>query len=258
MLSKNVIISIIEKYITEYSSKNSVEDIWEKPLVSFANADNALYTKLKEVVSKNHSIPADILPGALSVIVYFVPYKKKIAESNIRGKYASDLWSRAYISTNKMIKDTGNALKSFLSDKGVRAETVPATHNFKPCELLSYWSHRHSAYIAGMGTFGINNMLITEAGCCGRFGSIVTDFPTGPSSPADHEYCLNKFNGSCGKCRERCVTGSLGVEQFDRFRCYEILLKNHRRFGGPNEADVCGKCMVDLPCTHEKPVQTKI
>ncbi|WP_338094171.1 hypothetical protein [Methanorbis furvi] len=33
------------------------------------------------------------------------------------------------------------------------------------------WSHRHFAVLAGLGTFGVNNMLITRMGCYGRVSS---------------------------------------------------------------------------------------
>lgn len=41
---------------------------------------------------------------------------------------------------------------------------------------MSEWSHRHAAYIAGLGIFGINNMLITNKGCVGRIPSFYEDF----------------------------------------------------------------------------------
>ena len=50
-----------------------------------------------------------------------------------------------------------------------------ATHNFDEAKLVSYWSQKHVAYMAGLGKFGLHHMIITEKGCCGRLGSIVTN-----------------------------------------------------------------------------------
>ena len=47
--------------------------------------------------------------------------------------------------------------------------------------LISDWSHRHVAVIAGLGKFGLNNMLITDNGCCGRVGSFITDLKIEPT-----------------------------------------------------------------------------
>ncbi|MDY6824326.1 MAG: hypothetical protein SWH68_11110 [Thermodesulfobacteriota bacterium] len=37
----------------------------------------------------------------------------------------------------------------------------------------SPWSHRHIAYAAGLGKFGMHDFLITEKGCTHRLGSFV-------------------------------------------------------------------------------------
>jgi epoxyqueuosine reductase QueG len=113
----------------------------------------------------------------------------------------------------------------------------------------------HIAYLAGMGAFGINNMLITKNGCCGRFGSILI---TGELSEYKHigevkEKCLNKLNGTCGVCQANCVAKCFGKNYFDRQKCYDQGLKNreqHKKFG---HAEVCGKCMVNLPCSTNEP-----
>jgi hypothetical protein len=55
-----------------------------------------------------------------------------------------------------------------LEDRNYRVTTTPATHNFDAKRLISNWSHRHAGYIAGSGKFGLNNMITTERGCCGK------------------------------------------------------------------------------------------
>ncbi len=35
------------------------------------------------------------------------------------------------------------------------------------------WSHKSAAAIAGLGSFGLHRMLITDAGCAGRCGSLL-------------------------------------------------------------------------------------
>ena len=114
----------------------------------------------------------------------------------------------------------------------------------------SRWSQRHVAYLAGHGTFGINNMLISDVGSVGRYFSLVTAMDIEPDLPVREERCLWKQDGSCGLCVKRCVAGALTETGFDRFRCLEQCLVNMERYPG---ADVCGKCTVELPCSYEIP-----
>ncbi len=44
---------------------------------------------------------------------------------------------------------------------------------------------------------------------------------------------------------------------FDRFRCYDMCLKSGEQFEDLGLADVCGKCVVGLPCSHCDPVAVK-
>jgi hypothetical protein len=57
------------------------------------------------------------------------------------------------------------------------------THNFNEEDLTAGWSHKSVAFVAGLGTFGVNRMLITPAGCAGRFGSMVISAEI-PPTPA--------------------------------------------------------------------------
>ena len=62
---------------------------------------------------------------------------------------------------------------------------------------------RACGLLAGVGTFGINHMLITETGCCGRGGSVVTDMELDPTPMLQEELCLFRRDGSCGACAKR-------------------------------------------------------
>jgi len=114
----------------------------------------------------------------------------------------------------------------------------------------SRWSQRHVAYLAGHGTFGLNNMLISDAGAVGRYFSVVTALDVPTDAPVSEERCLWKRDGSCGLCMKRCAAGALTAEGFDRFKCLEQCLVNMQKYPG---ADVCGKCTVELPCSYEIP-----
>ena len=103
-----------------------------------------------------------------------------------------------------MLNSLSKAVHVFITEQGYKASNIPATYNYDPVALKSDWSHRSAAFIAGMGTFGINNMLITEKGCCGRLGSVITTLPLEADTRPDGEFCLYKSRGICGACIRRC------------------------------------------------------
>jgi epoxyqueuosine reductase QueG len=227
---------------------------WKKPLVAFADAGDPMFDKLKQVVSKTHSLPGDLLPGARTVIVYFIPFVREIPLSNRRGSTASELWAEAYVATNSLVRDINEQLAFLLGNAGFECAVLPPTHNFDSQRVMSDWSHKHVAYVAGLGNFGRHRLLITAAGCCGRLGSMVTTAEI-PASPRTEEpACLYQYNGTCGVCIDKCSPGALTADRFDRHRCYEVLLENAKIYESLGLADVCGKCCCVVPCSFKNPV----
>jgi epoxyqueuosine reductase QueG len=228
--------------------------IWKAPIVGTAAADRKEFADLRRVVSPTHLLPVDVLPDAKSVLSFFVPFDNAIAKGNADGKFSSTDWASAYVATNELIAAMGDVVSAVLARQGFRVGKIPATHNFDETTLLSDWSHRHVAWIAGLGSFGLNNMLITDRGTCGRLGSIVTDYPFGDSATRPvTERCLYRINGSCGLCRTRCPAGAYSNGLYDRHACYRVCLENARLHRDIGYADVCGKCLVALPCSLRDP-----
>lgn len=251
---KQEIENSIQNFIANYQQKDDIESSWQEPEIKYAAADDPMFNQLKEAVSEDHLMPENIISGAKTVITYFIPFAEEIANSNIEGKYSSHQWAKAYIEANQLLADLNKDLKKNLSKKGYQSSLIAATSNFDKEKLISNWSHRHAAYIAGLGTFGINNMLITEKGCAGRIGTIVTDLKLEASERREQERCLNKAGFNCSKCVDRCVNGSLQKDSFDRHQCYELLSENDKIHPESALTDVCGKCSVDLPCSFTSPV----
>ncbi|MDL2229518.1 hypothetical protein LJC14_04630 [Treponema sp. OttesenSCG-928-L16] len=246
----------IKAAMTGYSAGMEQGSIWREPLVAFAAADNPEFAALKEIISQDHLLPADILPGAKTVISFFLPFKEDVVKSNIPYNHASLEWALAYIHTNKLITYINERLFQVISDAGFRAGKIPATNNYNRKKMISNWSHRHIAYIARIGTFGINNMLITESGCCGRTGSMVSDWDAAlPSVPPLEERCLFKRSNICGTCRTRCVKQAYSESGLNKFLCQQACHENAERYRHlKDDAGCCGKCLVGLPCSSGIPV----
>ncbi len=246
---------LIKQYVKEYPNIKKAKTKWREPIVEFADANDSLFIELKDIVSPTHALPRNFLEDAETVISYFIPFDKSVVNSNIEGKYSSKEWAIAYIETNELISNLNKYINGQLETMNYKSSIIPATHNFDENTLLSDWSHRHVAYIAGLGKFGLNNMLITDKGCSGRVGSIVTNLKLESTKRNDKENCLYKSEGICKKCVKRCVIDALKIDSFDRHKCYEVLLDNDKLHSDLDFTDACGKCCVSLPCSFINPVK---
>ena len=171
------IIKWAEEFVAGYRERHRTVCSWEKPLFGAAAPDDPLFYELRQRVSPTHLLPRDLLPGARSVVAYFLPFGPEIPADNAGSGPASVSWAKAYIETNRLIADLNAYLAERLGEYGFQTAVLPPTHNFDPERLVSDWSHKHVAYIAGLGRFGLNQLLITARGCCGRLGSFVTEAP---------------------------------------------------------------------------------
>ena len=228
---------------------------YREPLVAFAAADDPRFADLKRVVHPTHMLPGDLLPGARSVVSFFLPFDEGIVAANARDRdQVAREWALAYIETNALIGRITAALTAELAGRGIRAAAEPATHNFDPLTLVSRWSHKSVAVIAGLGSLGLHHLVITDAGCAGRFGSLVLDADLPASDSPHKERCLYFHDGSCLECVLRCPVGALDESgEIDKGRCWSRCQQNAQAFEHLGLADVCGKCSYG-PCALEAAV----
>lgn len=244
------ITAFIEQYVAQYPEENGIPALWRTPLVGYADAFDPYIQNLPALITDRHMLPQDFMSHPTVVISVFVPFRPEIANSNIgvADHLPSKTWVDAYYTTNTMLSRLCQSLCDFIGSMGYTA-AVPGNVTMYLDILKSNWSQRHLAYAAGMGTFGINNMLITSSGCCGRYTSVVADLPDAVTgSILKEERCLYKKNGNCGKCVANCFSGALTTDGFDREKCQEMCMRN--------DADCCGKCDTDIPCAFGLPDQT--
>ena len=258
---RDKITETIRNTIQEYEKSNTVR--WGEPLVGFAAADDPYILALPKIICQNHGLPEDVVPGAKTVIAYFVPFTKELAKTNrVQDRLASPQWAQAYEVTNRMLGDINDRIMTLLQNAGFKAGVSPYSLDYDRTKLISRWSHRHFAYAAGLGTFGMNNMLITPRGCCGRYSTVVTDFETETGHPREKELCIYKNSGKCGVCMKNCPESALSPKGFRREKCNEMCAENaaaYTQFGssytGGLDASgelygsaVCGKCVTGSPC----------
>jgi epoxyqueuosine reductase QueG len=222
---------------------------YRAPLVSFAGADAPEFAALTEHIGQHHLMPSDLLPGARSVVSFFLPFADRVPAANAADRRdVAREWAVAYVETNALIAEISASVVRHLESHGFRAASEPPTGNFDRDILSSWWSHKSVAVIAGLGTFGVHRMVITGAGCAGRFGSVVTDAEL-PVTPAQvGERCFHLAGERCLECVKRCPVGALRADgSIDRERCWahcQDVARGFEELGGP---EVCGKCATG-PC----------
>jgi epoxyqueuosine reductase len=246
----------IQTAVSRFGKERGCPDYWRPPLVGAVAADDPAIAELSRIVDPEHAAPRDLLASARSVIVYFLPFREWVGEENRRsGPFASRSWAESYTTTNACIAAVNLHIKDCLGRAGHEAATTPATHNFDEQKLVSRWSHKHLAWAAGLGTFGHHLLLITEAGCCGRLGSLVTSMELPPSNRPGREFCLLKAGKRCSACVARCSFDALFKDRFDRHACYRQCLANDAHYSDLGLVDVCGKCACGVPCSYGIPME---
>lgn len=95
-MMRNRIVVMIATTVEAANRQARIIPAWKVPIVGFADAEDPLFAQLKTAVRTSHGLPEDLLPGACSVIAYFLPFDRAICRSNHRGTFSSEAWAVAY------------------------------------------------------------------------------------------------------------------------------------------------------------------
>ena len=168
---REMLVETIKRYLDRFCRDNELDPVWGEPIVGFGDARSPRFAELRTVVHPEHYLPEDILPGATTVVSYYLPFTKDVARGNIPGDLASPEFAYTVALTNSIAMELADEVATDIRAYDYEAE-IPDWERIDG-DIVSRWSQRHVAYLCGMGTWGINNMIITDEGCCGRFFSIV-------------------------------------------------------------------------------------
>lgn len=245
---------------------NTKAGIWRHPIAGFADIRHPYIRNIRKYAGEKHQMPEEVMPDASAVLVYFLPFREDLVRSNKTGVMASAEWARIYEETNAMFPALNDHLIQTIRRLGYDAAQASEAPVFYRDEISSHWSFRHFAYAAGLGTFGMNNMLITSSGCAGRLNGLVTNIDIAvieTDEPQSEEACLYKRDAKCGLCMKVCPAGAITPESYNRQLCYDQCLKNaeiHTSFGSSYSSgdaqigsEVCGKCIAGMPCALRRP-----
>ena len=242
---------LIRETIIYKVNQDDFDTPYRDPIIGFVAADDPGFANLSKLTAYDHLMPQEMLAGARSVVSFYLPFEPEIAYANAQEKEkVAREWAVAYQDTNTLIGEITDQLIDELKQCGVRAAAEPATGNFNENDLRSHWSHKSIAVLTGIGSFGLHQLVITDAGCTGRFGSLVIDAELPIQKPERKERCEYNDLGTCLDCVFGCPVNAISeYEPFNRRACWMQCLKNSNDFLDLGEdVKVCGKCAVVGPC----------
>jgi len=263
----------------------STESLFDAPSIAVAAADDLWFRRFKEIIGPFYWTPQEALSAgsgdgesggpvpqakARSVICWTLPISSAARLANRREKqFPARPW--AYVRTFGEHLNTRlrHGMELRLRSLGFAA-VAPAvlSENIvseRPVVgLSSCWSERHTAFVAGLGTFGLSGGLITRRGIAHRLGSVVTDAELPPTARAYGDdpfaWCLGIEQGKCSACISRCPVESIGATTAARNKgaCkdhYDGTIRTQRaEVFGWDGVYGCGLCQTGVPCEDRIPV----
>ncbi|MCX6650910.1 MAG: epoxyqueuosine reductase [Methanomassiliicoccales archaeon] len=155
--------------------------------------------------------PQDIMPQSMSVIVIGVIVPKGAVENLPLGRAE---YTNTLLAGTVVLRDMAFRMARTIERKGYRATIVPTEGS-----EFGYWyadretlkadvSIKYAGYLAGMGNYGINHLLLLpEVGPRVRMTALVTDAPLVPGSPSGE--LVEPFCAQCLRCVKVCPAGAL-------------------------------------------------
>lgn len=237
--------------------------IFDAPIFAFGNAASKYFKRLKKpsVIGEHFMLPQEWLPGAQTVISFFLPFTERVRKGNARNMMLpSEEWLHGRIEGQDFVNKVCHYILKELANNGYKSIAPSLDEKFwsrtgyndtYQDDLLftSNWSERHVAFVCGLGTFGLSKGLITKKGVAGRFGSIITQLHL----PFDvreydsvYEYCT-----MCGVCVKNCPANAISLDKGKNHDlCLDFLIKMAEKY---NPRFGCGKCQVGVPCEKDIP-----
>ncbi len=253
------------------------EKAWGNPLIGVAAGDDPLFAHYKEIIGAVHwspleafllAYPESIITGdEIRVISWILPQTERTLADQ---RQETELPAARWIYSRHYGELFNEWLRIRVRDEFIRMglwATAPtllpdwAYRQTHQAGICSNWSERHAAYAAGLGTFGLSDGLITEAGKAVRIGSVIVaaDIEVTPRRATSHTgNCLFYTHGTCGICIERCPVAAISKAGHDKIICHKYIRQVTAPFAkqlSGQEVTPCGLCQVRIPCERRNPLR---
>lgn len=191
--------------------------------------------------------PRSIYPEARSVIVIGLPVDLPILETT-----PSIYYHELYKTVNTLLDHSAYRIARFLDQEGHPSLYVPrdgyGSISILTTTPFAFFSHRHAAFLAGLGSFGVNNMLLTpEYGPRVRFTSIFTTAELPPDEVMGEQLCVR-----CMRCVRSCPARVLSERDYPEglARKEDCAAYNDQLF--EKHISPCGVCIKVCPVGKDR------
>lgn len=183
--------------------------------------------------------PKDFLPNAKNLISIALKINKS---SILQLPKTMKEYKLSYDIANLKLNSIACETAGLLEDEGYEAVAIPASKPYNNEKLVGDISHKHVAVAAGLGRFGLNNLVLTpKHGPYVRFVTIITNAPLDPDKPLDRDVCLGE---KCSKCVKACPAEALKNPIYNSDEGWRINKKEcYRYIHTVSSGDVCGLCI---------------
>lgn len=191
--------------------------------------------------------PDTIFPACVSVIVIGLPVSLPILETT-----PSIYYHELYRTINIMLDQYGYRVSNFLNRKGYPSLFIPRD-GYGDISILienpvAFFSHKHAAYLAGLGGFGVNNTLLTRIfGPRVRFTSIFTAADLPPDPVLDDDLCIH-----CMDCVRSCPVGAIDEESYPQGIINKKVCATHSEKLRSRYIAPCGICIKVCPVGDDR------
>lgn len=197
--------------------------------------------------------PQSIYPEAQTVVVIGLPVQLPIVETA-----PSIYYHELYETVNILLDAKAYEISNFLTMKGYPSIFLPRD-GYGDIDVLlekplSFFSHKHAAFLAGLGSFGLNNVLLTpEWGPRVRFTSIFTTLKLEGNTLHGEDLCT-----LCLSCAQNCPVNAIktdyGAEtdfppMINKMTCANRSKKLRKEYRSP-----CGICIKVCPVGEDREV----
>ena len=197
--------------------------------------------------------PQSIYPEARTVIVIGLPVQLPILETA-----PSIYYHELYKTVNSLLDEKAYEISNYLTDKGYPSIYLPRD-GYGDIDVLlekplAFFSHKHAAFLAGLGSFGLNNVLLTiKYGPRVRFTSIFTTAEMKGDPISGQDLCTR-----CMQCALNCPVGAIESDSgdlddfpfpMDKITCATQSKKLRGEYRSP-----CGICIKVCPVGKDREV----
>jgi len=191
--------------------------------------------------------PQNVIPGTKTVIVIGLPVSLPILETTPSVNY-----HELYKTINSLLDQFAYRIALFLEDEGYSAIGI-TRDGYTSLEVLkerpiAAFSHRHAAYFAGLGTFGVNNTLLTKRyGPRVRFVSILTEAEIEPDELMIESLCVH-----CMRCVKYCPVHAIDAGDYPEHIIAKSRCTDHSASLSKRGISPCGICIKVCPVGEDR------